>query len=750
MKRIILLSAIFIAGATFMSAQRTTLTQKTIFADSQQTGLDYVLRLDPDRLLAPCCNALGKTPKAPAYGGWESQQIAGHSLGHYLSALAGFQYQTGDRRAKEKLDYTVHCLKEMQRPDGYVGGVYSLPFDTVASGQDFKVERFSLAGFWVPWYSVHKIYAGLLDAYTYGGNQEALDVVTKMCDWAINEFKDTDDATFQKMLYCEHGGMCKVFADMYGITHDAKYLAMAERFIDREIIIPAEQQKDDLAGHHANTQIPKFIGLARLYELTGKQEYRTAVEFFFSTVTKTRSYVIGGNSLGEHFQEQYKETLGYNTCETCNTYNMLELAEHVFDWNRTSDTADFYETALYNHILSSQDPSSGAKTYFVSTKPGTFHVYCTADNAFWCCTGTGMENPERYNRFICRDIDDTLYVNLFIPSTVTTGDGWKIQIETLFPYSDSVTVKVIATGTKPKTLKVRIPSWTGGSGYADKGALHAGESLSFTLPMTLHTRKTRDRTGNFSVLYGPIALAADLGKKGLPASDTVNDQLVLQNYPSVPFSGFNKADPDHPETWIHETDASSLSFTTDAAVSDTGTSYTLKPFYTIHHEMYSLYFNTENMADKSREAKLDTLTIDSVEPGRQQSEIDHRIKENNTITGYNAHADRNFRATSGSNSFITYRIKFKNEKENHLLVSVAGTDKGTFSITVADRPLTSVTLDGTHGDGLYDIDCAIPAPLLEDAAGGKKTAKLNVSFVPEDGTVLHLLELRTLNGNTAE
>jgi len=457
-----------------MSAQRTTLTPHTLFEDSQETGLAYVLRLNPDRLLAPCCRALGQTPKAANYGGWESQQIAGHSLGHYLSALSGFVYQTGSPEAKEKLDYTVNCIKQLQRGDGYFGGIPSTPFDTVASNPDFPVGSFSLAGYWVPWYSVHKIYAGLIDAYQFGGNKDALVIVEKMADWAIAEFRNTDDATFQKMLTCEHGGMCKVFADLYGITNDTKYLTMAERFIHKEIIEPAEQQKDVLPGIHANTQIPKFIGIARLYELTGKKEYRTAAEFFFRTVLETQSYAIGGNSAGEHFQPQNKEALAFNTCETCNTYNMLELAEHIFSWNKEAAAGDFYERALYNHILASQDPDSGAKTYYVSTKPGTFRVYCSAENSFWCCTGTGLENPERYNRFICKDYDGTLYVNLFIPSTVTTEDGWKLEIQTSFPYSESVEIKVLTAGKNPRALKIRVPGWLDASRLSTSGIGTAG------------------------------------------------------------------------------------------------------------------------------------------------------------------------------------------------------------------------------------------------------------------------------------
>jgi DUF1680 family protein len=773
----------------------TALTPNTLFADSQETGLEYVLRLDADRLLAPCYVALGHEPRAANYGGWESRQIAGHSLGHYLSALAGFvgdTGKTGDARAKEKLDYTVARIGEIQRADGYFGGVPSTPFDAVATNGEFTVERFELAGFWVPWYSVHKIYCGLVDAYLRGGNEDALDIVRRMADWVIARFADVGEAAFQRMLGCEHGGMCAVFADLFGITGEDRYRTMAERFIHREIVDPAMRREDTLSGYHANTQIPKFIGLARLYELTGKAEYRTAVEFFFATVLETQTYAIGGNSIGEHFQGHHKEALGFDTCETCNTYNMLELTEHIFSWNRTAGAADYYERALYNHILASQDPASGAKTYFMSTKSGTCHVYCSEENAFWCCTGTGMENPERYNRFICKDYDGVLYLNLFVASTVTTSDGWTIRIDTAFPYSEKVEVTVLAAGTKPRALKIRRPSWIDASrcddsciGEVDKegwwiasASLDIGQNIDFNLPMNLHARRTRNGSGNFNILYGPIVLAADLGKEGMPPSDILDDQSALRDWPAVSFPDFT-GDVEKPDSWITPVDGATLSFRTVSEAATNGASYELKPFYAIHHANYALYFmgagvangasgsgcvgdecctsGAQGDAGHARERALASVTVDTVECGRQQSEIDHGVTERGTSISYIASIDRNCRVVSGNGNYIAYEMKFSLTETNRVLVSVYGKDAGVFSVAVDGTPVASASLDGTGDDEAIDREFTVNEAITgaqsgqvalsaQDAPGAQAEGKRVVSIMSEGEEKVRVFEVRVLRG----
>ncbi len=715
------------------------LTENTMFWTSQQIGLEYVLALNPDRLLSPCYTALGKTPKAKNYGGWESQQIQGHSLGHYLSALAGFVYSTGNTEAKEKLDYTVKCIKELQREDGYFAGIPSTCFEkTFYSKGQFEVERFSLSSWWVPWYSVHKIYAGLIDAYTYGGNEDALKIVRKMADWAIEGSKNMSEDDFQKMLTCEHGGMCKVYADLYEITKDKKYLVMAERFIHKEIIEPLIQKQDKLQGYHANTQIPKIIGLAKLYEITKKEEYRTAVEFFFNTVVNFRSYVIGGNSRGEHFGPELSEPLERDTCETCNTYNMLELAEHVFAWNRTSDIADFYERALYNHILASQDPETGAKTYFVAMLPGFFKIYCSKENAFWCCTGTGMENPERYNRFIVEEYNNIIYINLFIPSTYTTDDGWKIQINTNFPFEQKAEIKILKAGKNQKCLKLRQASWIQSKKEQDgytilKEKLVEGESFLINLPMELHIRQTKDKTGNFSILYGPIVLAADLGNKDMP-EDIVDNQLVYMNAANKNMPAI-KANPLEIKDWIKMEEEDELTFSIKKEATATERSYILKPFFNIHHTRYSVYFNSKNDIENARKKKYESVTVDLIENGKQQSEIEHKYTAQDTEIGYIAEIDSNYRELTTEKSFVSYTLKIEKDVKNKLIITNYGEDSGKIRIIADGKEIGEIKVTGDKGKTFVDNEIIIPKSSKD---------KVEIKIMSLENSSIKLLELRTV------
>ncbi|WP_296329739.1 beta-L-arabinofuranosidase domain-containing protein [uncultured Treponema sp.] len=759
MKKLLTIFAIFMAGVTTMKARdnaltETRLTDGSLFSKSQKLGLQYVLDYNPDRMLAPAYTALGKTPKAANYGGWESRQIQGHMLGHYISALAGFYYQTGSQEAKKDLEYTLTCIKNLQRDDGYFAGIPSAPFDTVfSSGGSFNVDRFSLADWWVPWYSVHKIYAGLLDAYTFAASKDALEIVTKMADWAIAGTSKMSDSEIQKMLTCEHGGMCKVFADLYGITKNEKYLKEAERWIHKEVITPAMKAQDKLQGYHANTQIPKFIGIARLYELTGKSEYRTAAEFFFDTVTKRRSYAIGGNSKGEHFGREYDESLERDTCETCNTYNMLELAEHIFAWNKKADIADFYENALYNHILASQDPETGAKTYFVAMQSGFHKIYCSHDNAMWCCTGTGLENPERYNRFIASDLDGSLYINLFIPSEITTEDGWKIKIETNFPYEEKANIKVLQKGKSGKKLKVRAPVWCkdfceknglekGDDGYTDPGQLTEGKEIEIQLPMELSIRRALDRSGNFSIKYGPLVLAADLGKKDMPR-DIVDDHLIyMQSGKNLPVEVIT-ADSKKPESWVSLTDPKTLSFTTSKNANGKGISYTLRPFFDIHHVRYATYFSSTNESENKRSSAFEKITVDFIESGRQQSEVEHRFKTEKTSIGYIDSVDRNCRLFDSEESFIQYKVKFDAAKQNKIILTVYGKDKGSLTVSYGSEILETLALKGDGGDELVDISVEVPKKLVKAKQKSAKIVREDIILKGSKGS--RILEVRVVN-----
>ncbi|MDP4086617.1 MAG: glycoside hydrolase family 127 protein [Bacillota bacterium] len=733
-----------------------------IFKESQEKGKEYLIYLDIDRLMAPCYEAVSLRPKKQRFGGWESTAIAGHSIGHWLSAASTMYTVTKDEQLMKKLEYAVNELAYVQSydPDGYVSGFPRTCFDQVFTG-DFEVGNFSLAGGWVPWYSIHKIYAGLIDVYTLTGNKLALEVVTKLADWAKKGTDNLTEDQFQKMLICEHGGMNEAMADLYRITGNEDYLNLAIRFCHREILDPLSRGEDDLEGKHANTQIPKIIGAAKLYEIIRNENFKNMAVFFWKEVTKNRSYIIGGNSIDEHFGPVNKETLGVQTSETCNTYNMLKLTEHLFNWSQRSEYMDYYEKALYNHILASQDPDSGMKTYFVSTQPGHFKVYCSPDDSFWCCTGTGMENPARYPRSIYYQKQEELYVNLFIASELRMSNGKvKIRQETDFPRTNIVRLYFQEAQSEFINVHIRKPYWVKGNlivrvngietqpstqnGYLNIGRQWvSGDIIEFTLPMELQTYTAKDNPLKVGIMYGPIVLAGALGTENFPESDILADHLKLNNYPLIEVPTL-VADKGGLNKWIKPVDDSSLTFVTGNIGQPGNVKVTLIPFYNLHHQRYTLYWNLmdeeayETFVDKEQEElkRLRDITVDVIQPGEQQPEIEHGIQHKNSNTGYFNVVQKQWRDSRGE-GFFCYEMAVDPEKQMYLQVSYYGRDKTfyvdgkvyvrDFSIFVDGTVIARQKLDGGLSDGLIDICYEIPFSLTE----GKQ--KVQVKFQSEEG-----------------
>ncbi len=727
--------------------------KKNIFYGSQKLGLNYVLDYESERFLAPAYNIAGKSTEYKCYGGWESRQIQGHMLGHYLSSLSAFVKTEceGWEKAKEKLDYTVSRIKELQREDGYFACIPSTPFDTVFSG-NFKVERFSLGDWWVPWYSVHKVFAGLIDAFTSGKNPDALLIVKRMADWVIEGTKKLSDQLMQKMMHCEHGGMCKFFADLYEITGEDKYLKEAERWIHKEIMTPAMNETDALQGFHANTQIPKFIGIAKLYDLTKKSEYRKAAEFFFRTVSEKRSYAIGGNSIGEHFGPQYNEKLGKDTCETCNSYNMLELSEYIFKWNRNPQTSDFVERVLYNHILASQDPESGAKTYFVSMESNTFKVYCSKENSMWCCTGTGIENPARYNRYIFFEDEKNIYINNYISSEIRTSDEWKIKIESDFPYSKKAKIIISEKGSSEKNIMLRIPFWSSESSDGKTKYISMdNDETEINLSSKLLVRKTLDASSNFNIFYGPIVLAADLGKS-IP-QDIVEDHLVYMQEKSEYEQDILTGSLENPDEWIRCTDEERLIFETEKSVSKKNISYRLQPFFATHHCRYAAYFPSSEATENERTKKLNDITEDFIDCGKQQSEVEHAYKNSGSISEYIKEIDNSCRYAAEENSFWSYRTKLWKNREYKIILSVYGNCSGKieFSLMDGNESILKKIIDSSqlekNNNSISDVTITLPKEFINQhiAEGDYKFFDIMLSKC-KDCDSLKVIELRTAIG----
>lgn len=694
-----------------------------IFKVSQETGKGYLLHLDVDRLVAPCYEAASLQPKKPRYGGWEATQIAGHSVGHWLSAASAMVAATGDEALLQKLIYAVDELAYVQShdPDGYVSGFPHDCFDRVFTGDgDFEVHNFGLGGSWVPWYSIHKIYAGLIDAYKLAGIELALQVVVKLADWAQKGTERLTDEQFQRMLICEHGGMNEAMADLYLLTGNRAYLELAVRFCHQAILEPLAKGVDELEGKHANTQIPKVIGAAKLYEITGDEKYRRASEFFWQEVTRNRSYIIGGNSIFEHFRARNTEKLGVETAETCNTYNMLKLSGHLFRWSQDAEYMDFYERALYNHILASQDPDSGMKMYFVSTEPGHFKVYGTPDQSFWCCTGTGMENPARYTREIYHADRDNIYVNLFIPSRAVFDDRHVvIRQETDFPRTDRTRLVVEEAQDARFNLRIRVPYWaagpvkaavngTGIDARTEQGYLeiirnwHAGDTIDVTLPMDLHVYRAKDDEKKVGFMYGPLVLAGALGKDRFPESDIMDNHLKLHHHPliDVPILVTDEQDM---KQWIRPVDGEALTFVTDAIGQPGSISVKLIPFYTLHHQRYTIYWKLMNKEqyerytdhEKAERERLHAITVDVVNPHEQQSEVEHQIQSQGSRSGYSVHAQRGYRHAIGD-GYFRYRMAVIPDKPMALEITYFGSDGAQWVNGVLHERYFAILVDGSE------------------------------------------------------
>lgn len=588
------------------------------FLKARLRSQEYLLSLEPDRMLHTFRINAGLPPKAEVYGGWESNatwteiHCQGHTLGHYLSGYSLMYGATQDVRFKERADYIVAELRDCQVASK-TGLLTAFPegnslMDTVLSGKKYTG---------VPWYTVHKVYAGLRDASLYTNNPAALEVLNKYCDWAVTATASLTDEQFQKMLEVEHGGMNEVLADVYQMTGDVRYLTLAKRFCHQAILDPLAKSRDHLDGLHCNTQIPKIIGFNRLYQQTGQKNYLAASAFFWKTVANTRSFVNGNHGEGEHFfpvAEFSEHVFSAKASETCCDYNMLKLTRMLFEFDPSATYADFYERALYNDILASQDPDTGMVTYFQGNRPGYMKLYCTPVDSFWCCTGTGMENHAKYNDSIYFKGTDSIYVNLFIPSVVRLKPGVSLTQTTQFP--DDATTKLQWKTDRPleTTLKLRHPHWCRtatvkingkpflesrlASSYIElKRVWHDGDVIELELPMELRAIPLPGNDRIVAFVYGPIVLAGTLGSEGIPPGGdlNVNERLygAVLNTPFTPptLTG-------DPATLLRQAKPTGLPLSFDIPASAPSTSVRLEPYYKIAHQRYVTYWQLAPEQDR--------------------------------------------------------------------------------------------------------------------------------------------------------
>jgi uncharacterized protein len=498
--------------------------------------------------------------------------------------------------------------------DGYIGALPPLELQTMRNFKYGIVElmgKFDFkGGAWVPWYTEHKVLNGLKDAWVLGGSAQARDVALKLADWMDSITVGLKPEQVQTMLQVEQGGMMDVLMELYGLTGNPRYLAASRRFYHKAVMDPLLARRDELTGKHANTQIPKVIGEARTYEVTGDANGRAIAEYFWELVVHNYTYVIGGNSQSEHFfpDSTMSKHLEADTAETCNTYNMLKLTEHVFGWAPQVEYTDFYERALYNDILASQEPKKGMFTYFMSLEPGLFKTYSTPYDSFWCCVGTGMENHTKYGEAIYFHGADNLYVNLFIPSALDWREkGFKLEQRTDYPKSGRTVLTVMSQPKGRVTLAVRCPAWaagpvafelngkrldtpgTPGTYAAINRDWKKGDRLGISIPMAVRTEATPDNPDKVAFLYGPVVLAADLG----PAPSTGNIPYAKEQFANLkerPVGVPTLMRNDEPlEYSIVRMADGSLKFHTDGI--GRPNDVTLVPFWEISYSRYNVYWD---------------------------------------------------------------------------------------------------------------------------------------------------------------
>ncbi|MBN2611478.1 MAG: glycoside hydrolase family 127 protein [Bacteroidales bacterium] len=736
------------------------------FKHARDLNIEVLLKYDVDRLLAPYRKEAGLPKKAECYPNWAG--LDGHVGGHYLSAMAMNFAATRNKECKKRMEYMLSELKECQEANainnpewgtGYVGGFpNSAQLWSAFKKDDLNIYKSS----WAPFYNLHKIYAGLRDAWLYCDYEDAKEIFLKFCDWGIYITSGLTDEQMQEMLDVEHGGMNEVYIDAYQITGNEKYLEAARRFSHRALLDPLSEGIDNLDNKHANTQIPKFVGFERIAELSKEEKYDKSGRFFWETVTKNRSLAFGGNSRREHFPSEASCIDFVNLVdgpESCNSYNMLKLSENLFRMHPLAKYVDYYERTLLNHILSTQHPEHGGFVYFTTARPRHYRVYSAPNMAMWCCVGTGMENHSKYNQFIYTHSKDTLYLNLFIASELNWKEkGVKIKQETNFPCEEQ-TKLTLTEGSSSFNLKVRYPGWV------DKGALKIivndkeisctnqpssyvsinrkwkeGDVIQILLPMHNTIEQMPNVPEYIAFMHGPVLLGAKTGTEDLKG--IIADDGRWSQYPIGKFLPIDKApiliedDIQNIAGKLEPVNDKPLNFKLNVKMVNP-IDLTLEPFYQIHDSRYIMYWLT--LTNREYKAYIDSLkiieneklalekrTIDLIATGEQQPETDHAMEKENSETGNNVNE---FWRDARNNGYFSYEMSTNSETGLSLFVRYWGAEWGgrKFDIFIDDEKL--LTEDNT---GVWNVskfkDIIYPIP--DSMVKGKSHIRVKFQALP--------------------
>lgn len=722
------------------------------YAAAVETNRSYLLGLSPDRLLHNFRKYAGLEPKGPVYGGWESDTLAGHTLGHYMSALVLMHSQTGDSECRGRADYIVGELAMVQqkRGTGYLGALGRKRKDgTIVDGEEIFPEvmrghiessGFDLNGAWSPLYTVHKVLAGLLDVHAGWNNSQALAVAMGLASYFDRVFAALDETQMQKVLACEYGGLNESYAELFARTRDHRWLVVAERLYDHKVLDPLMTRSDQLADLHANTQVPKLIGLARLHELTGKSQQATAARFFWEAVTAHHSYVIGGNADREYFSAP--DTIGAHiteqTCEHCNSYNMLKLTEHLFAWSPHGAWFDFYERTHLNHVMAAHNPQSGGFTYMTPLMTGAAREYSNpAEDPFWCCVGTGMESHAKHGAAIFWEGEGMLLVNLYIPAEAYWhARGANLRLETRYPFESSarLIVKKLARSAQ-FPIALRVPAWARQEDVAvsvnDKPVTlvtrngyatvvrrwQEGDAIAIKIPLELRTEWAAGDPTTIAVLRGPMVLAGDLGaaaeKWDSPDPALVGGEALLTKFTAL--------------------DEGRAIYETRDAVRPSD--LTFVPFYRQFDRLSAVYFRrfsttqwqAEQAAftvEQARRRDTDSRSVDIIRLGEGKAEHDHNLAfERSYPVSYRRRKGRDAR----SGGFFEFDMAVKPGPLT-LQVSYWGEERPrNFDILVDDALLATQHLGADHAGEFFDVDYRLPPDLTR----GKQ--RVRVRFQPREG-----------------
>lgn len=688
---------------------------ESAFKKAQDMDIRYLLSLDPDRLLAPYMKEAGLEPKAENYTNWENTGLDGHVGGHYLSALSYMYASTGNQEIKERLDYYISELKRCVDAEGYLSGVpHGRQIWNEISEGNIRAASFGLNDRWVPLYNIHKIYAGLRDAYLITGNKDALKMFLDLTEWMYNLTEGLTEEQLQDMLRSEQGGLNEVFADAAALSGDSRYLDLAKRFSHKYLLDFLIAKEDKLTGMHANTQIPKVIGYKRIADIEGNQIWNDAASFFWETVVEKRSISIGGNSVYEHFHpsEDFSSMLtSEQGPETCNTYNMLRLSRMLYTTSADSKYMDYYERALYNHILSTINPIQGGFVYFTPMRSGHYRVYSQPQTSFWCCVGSGIENHARYGEMIySHKADEELVVNLFIPSTLKWGKTVIEQINN-FPAEEGTTLLINPKKASEFTVSIRVPEWTSGDrmnprvndeaveGVIEEGFLKIdrkwtkGDRLTVDLPMSLRAVQLPDMSENYSFMYGPMVLATSLGKEdqlGMYADDSRGGHIAAGKMLPLNEMPLIVGEKEDMLSRISKVEGRPLTFRMTGLAPLKYKELTLVPFSSLHECRYMVYWPLvsedewkarlakQEMDEKARIA-LEMMTADKVTCGEQQPESDHFANVANSVNGDND--GRHWRRTRNEGWF-SYVMNPKGKTIQHIRIVCQGQEGNEATVLV--------------------------------------------------------------------